>query len=110
MAADSFASSSAQIGFARYEAAAAGKPVAAGAGAKTKAVADDFESSFLSSMFNQMFSGLTGDGPLGGGQSVGVWRSFLADEYGKSFVKAGGIGLSDQIYRELITQQEASSP
>lgn len=108
MATDSFASSSAQIGFARYEAAAGNrKPLAAGA--NTRAVAEDFESSFLSTMFNQMFSGLEGDGPLGSGQSVGVWRSFLTDEYAKSFAKSGGIGLSDQIYRELIAQQESGS-
>ena len=47
--------------------------------------------------------------PNGGSQGVGVWRSFLTDEYAKSFAKAGGIGIADHVYRALITQQEARS-
>jgi Rod binding domain-containing protein len=38
-----------------------------------------------------------------------VWRSFLGEEYAKSFAKAGGIGLADHVYRALIAQQEARS-
>ena len=30
----------------------------------------------------------------------------LTDEYSKSFAKAGGIGIADQVYRTLIAQQE----
>jgi len=51
--------------------------------------------------------GIDGDGPFGGGGAGGVWRSFLSDEYAKSFAKAGGIGLADSVYRSLIAQQEA---
>jgi Rod binding domain-containing protein len=54
-----------------------------------------------------MFTGTDGDGPFGGGGAAGVWRSFLSDEYAKSFAKAGGIGLADSVYRSLIAQQEA---
>jgi flagellar protein FlgJ len=35
-----------------------------------------------------------------------VWRSFLTDEYSKSFAKAGGVGIADQVYRSLLAQQE----
>lgn len=73
--------------------------------AKAKAVSQDFEAVFLNSMFQQMFSGVSGEGPFGGSGATGVWRSFLTDEYSKSFAKAGGIGLSDTIYRELIARQ-----
>ena len=73
---------------------------------KAKAVAQDFESVFLNSMFQQMFTGLEGDGPFGGKGATGVWRSFLTDEYSKAFAKAGGIGIADQVYRSLIAQQE----
>jgi peptidoglycan hydrolase FlgJ len=76
--------------------------------AKARASATDFEASFLSSMFNQMFSGVDGEGPMGGSGASGVWRSFLSDEYAKIFAKAGGVGLADHVYRALIAQQEAS--
>ena len=74
--------------------------------AKAKAAAQNFESVFLNSMFQQMFTGLQGEGPFGGSGATGVWRSFLTDEYSKSFAKAGGIGIADQVYRSLIAQQE----
>jgi Rod binding domain-containing protein len=67
----------------------------------------DFEAVFLNNMFSQMFTGIDGDGPFGGGSKAGVWRSFLTDEYSKSFAKAGGIGIADHVYRALLNQQEA---
>ncbi len=77
--------------------------------AKARATATDFEQVFLNSMFSQMFTGIDGEGPFGGNKATGVWRSFLTDEYAKSFAQAGGIGLGDHIYRALIAQQEARS-
>jgi Rod binding domain-containing protein len=77
--------------------------------AKARAGAVDFEAVFLNSMFSQMFTGLGGDGPFGGGGAVGVWRSFLSEEYAKSFAKAGGIGIADHVYRSLIAQQEVAA-
>lgn len=74
--------------------------------AKAKEAAQDFEAVFLNSMFQQMFSGVEGEGPFGGKGSTGVWRSFLTDEYSKSFAKAGGIGIADQVYKSLLAQQE----
>ena len=73
---------------------------------KARAAAEDFEAVFLNSMFNNMFTGIDGEGPFGGGAGVGVWRSFLTDEYAKSFAKKGGIGLADHVYRTLLAQQE----
>jgi peptidoglycan hydrolase FlgJ len=75
--------------------------------AKARANAVDFEAMFLSSMFNNMFTSIDGEGPFGGSGAGGIWRSFLSDEYAKSFAKAGGIGLADSVYRSLIAQQEA---
>jgi peptidoglycan hydrolase FlgJ len=86
--------------------AAAGIKSAAGNKAKAKAASQDFEAVFLNSMFQQMFTGLQGEGPFGGDGATGVWRSFLTDEYAKSFAKSGGIGIADQVYRSLMTQQE----
>jgi peptidoglycan hydrolase FlgJ len=76
---------------------------------KARAQAVDFESVFLNNMFSQMFTGVDGDGPFGGGGKAGVWRSFLTEEYAKSFAKAGGIGIADQVYRALLAQQEVKA-
>jgi len=86
----------------------AGKLSAAGQ-AKAKAASEDFEAVFINSMFQQMFTGIKGDGPFGGDGATGVWRSFLTDEYSKSFAKAGGIGIADHVYRSLMAQQEVRS-
>jgi Rod binding domain-containing protein len=72
---------------------------------KAKAQAQDFEAMFLSSMFSQMTSGLKGEGPFGDTVGTGVWRSMLTEQYAKSFAKAGGIGISNDVYRTLILQQ-----
>jgi flagellar protein FlgJ len=80
------------------------------AAAKARASAVDFEAVFLNTMFSQMFTGIEGEGPFGGSGGAGVWRSFLTDEYAKSFAKAGGIGLADHVYRSLLDQQEARAP
>ena len=76
------------------------------AAAKARSTAQDFEAVFLNSMFSQMFSGVN-EGPLTGGQAANTWRSFLTDEYARSFAKAGGIGIADSVYKELIALQAA---
>jgi Rod binding domain-containing protein len=73
---------------------------------KATTAAEDFESVFLNNMMQQMFSGL-GEGPFGGGPAAGVWRSFLTDEYAKTFARAGGIGIADHVRSALLAQQEA---
>ncbi len=73
--------------------------------AKARASSEDFEAMFLNSMFSQMTSGLKGEGPFGDTQSTGVWRSMLTDQYSKNFAKAGGVGISTEVYRTLILQQ-----
>ena len=74
---------------------------------KARAAAEDFEAMFLNSMFSQMMTKVDGEGPFGGSQATGVWRSFLTNEYAKSFAKAGGIGLAKDVYSSLLAQQEA---
>ena len=73
--------------------------------AKIKTKAQDFEAVFLNSMFSQMTTGLNGDGPFGNTPGTGVWRSMVTEEYSKSFAKAGGVGISNDVYRTLILQQ-----
>jgi len=91
------------------ELAQALKKVSPPAQAKAKATATDFEAVFLNSMFAQMTSGLKGEGPFGDTPGTGVWRSMLTEQYSKSFAQAGGIGISKDVYRELILQQAKSS-
>lgn len=73
---------------------------------KARTAAQDFEAVFINSMFQHMFTGISGEGPFGGSGAVGVWRSMLTDEYAKSFAKSGGIGIADQVYRTLMARQE----
>ena len=73
--------------------------------AKAKAQAQDFEAVFLNSMFSQMTSGIKEDGPFGSTPSTGIWRSMMTEQYSKSFAQAGGVGISNDVYRTLILQQ-----
>ena len=75
---------------------------------KAREQSRDFEAVFLSTVLAQMFATLEeGSGPLGAQGAGGeTWRSFLTDEYAKEIVNAGGIGIADQVMRELISLQE----
>jgi peptidoglycan hydrolase FlgJ len=82
---------------------------AAGAdAARIKKTADDFEASFLSVAFNQMFEGVSTSAPFGGGMGEEAFRSFLTEAMAKSMVQQGGIGLSDQVAKELMKLQGAA--
>jgi Rod binding domain-containing protein len=74
-----------------------------------KAAAQQFEAMFLNSMFQQMYTGVDGDGPFGGSGALKVWRSFLTDEYAKLFAKSGGIGIASHVYDALLKQQGLKS-
>ena len=88
-----------------YDLAHALTKVSPQAQAKAKSTAQDFEGMFLNSMFSQMTSSLQGEGPFGSTTGTGVWRSMLTEQYSKSFAKAGGVGISKDVFRELILQQ-----
>lgn len=76
--------------------------------AEMREAAEDFESFFISQMVGYMFSGLSTDGPYGGGQAETIYRSLLSDEYGKLLSRAGGIGIADAVQREILKLQEIS--
>lgn len=73
-----------------------------------KKAAKEFESVFISQMLGQMFSGISTDGPFGGGQGEQMFRSLMVDEYGKQIASQGGIGLADSVTRSLLKHQEAA--
>ena len=71
-----------------------------------RAKATEFEGVFLSMMIKEMFSGLRTEGDFTGGFGEEMFRGMMADQYAESIAKSGGIGLSDQIYNEILAQQE----
>lgn len=74
--------------------------------AEARRVAQQFESLFLSQMLEHMSAGIKTDGPFGGGQGEQIFRSLLNQEYAGSLTKHGGIGLADDIYRQILKLQQ----
>lgn len=81
------------------------RPGAANTPEAIKKVARDFEAAFLSSMLQPIFSQLSTEAPFGGGQGEAAFRSFMVDAIAKKTVSAGGIGLADQLQRQLLMNQ-----
>lgn len=75
---------------------------------EARKVAEEFESVFLNTMIESMFSGIKTDGPFSGGHGESVYRSMLNQEYAKAISRSGGIGIADQIYAEMLKTQEGS--
>jgi flagellar protein FlgJ len=74
---------------------------------KTKDTAQQFESVFLTNMFEEMFAGVEEpEGPHSSGPGQKTWRSMLTEEYANTIAKAGGVGVADHVQRELIALQE----
>jgi Rod binding domain-containing protein len=70
------------------------------------AAARDFEAVFIAQMFEQMFEGVKTDGPMGGGSGERIFRSLMIQEIGRQIAGQGGIGLADNVKRELLALQE----
>ena len=68
--------------------------------------AQDFESFFLSQVFENMFSGINGDAMFGGGSAETVYRSLLLQEYSKVAARNGGVGIAEAVQREILRAQE----
>lgn len=76
---------------------------------QVKKAAEKFVGMFMSQMFTPMFDGVGKDTMFGGGAGEDMFKSVLIDEYGKAAAKQGGMGMTDQIMRALIAQQEKQS-
>ena len=89
--------------------AAAPKSHGGGAHGRLKKTADDFETMFLEGTFDRLTETGGEDGPLGeNGTGGSVYRSMLAKEHAAAIVKSGGVGISGQIYGQLLKLQEGS--
>jgi Rod binding domain-containing protein len=76
---------------------------------KAKAASHEFEGMFINSMFQEMLTGVDGDGPLGGSGALKVWRSFMVNQYAQLFAKNGGLGIASHVYDELLKHQGLSA-
>jgi peptidoglycan hydrolase FlgJ len=89
-----------------------GAPTGPGKGlslAKARQAAQDFEAVFLSQMVSYMFAGIKTNEMFGGGAGEDIYRSMMSQEYGKTLARSGGIGIADQVMREIIRIQEAQA-
>ncbi len=68
--------------------------------------AKDFEAIFITQMIKHMFEGVETDENFGGGSGEDTMKTLLFDEYGKTISNAGGIGIAENIQRELLAMQE----
>lgn len=75
---------------------------------KVRFQAKEFEQVYLSTMLKQMFAGLSTDGPFGGGQAEETWRGVLVEKYADTITKAGGVGIANTVYRDLLQVQEGA--
>ncbi|WP_374470129.1 rod-binding protein [Phenylobacterium sp.] len=92
------------------------QPVAAGASSaaelakrgQIRETAEKFEAQFLSIMLQQMFEGVNVSAPFGGGPGEEMFKSFMSEAMAKQMTRAGGVGLTDQISREMLKLQGLS--
>ena len=73
--------------------------------ASARRSAEEFEAVFLQTMMQEMMSGLGDEGPFGGGEAGGAWRSLLVQEYAGTMARSGGIGIADSLYPEILALQ-----
>ncbi len=77
--------------------------------AKARKTAQDFESMFLEQTLERLFASGGAEGPLGdNGMGGEVYRSMLVKEYAGSIARSGGVGIADQVYREILKLQEST--
>lgn len=76
---------------------------------QARKTAEEFEAVFLAQMIKPMFEGIEPDGIFGGGEAEKMFRSLQIDEYGKSLARNGGIGIADEVMRQLLQTQEMDS-
>ncbi len=91
---------------------AAGSGVARAVGAEAAGrAAEEFEAVFLAQMLSGLFQGVQG---ADGGGASGVpggeaFEGLLHEEYAKLISRSGGIGLADDIRREMLRLQEVTA-
>ena len=70
--------------------------------------AKDFEGSFLTVMIGQMMKDVKVSEPFGGGQGEEMFKSFMNEAMAKQVVKTGGVGIADDVAKEMLKLQGLS--
>lgn len=83
-------------------------PAATGNAALASKKAKEFESVFISQFLGSMYSGISTDGPFGGGEGEAMFRSLMLDQYGQAIEQRGGFGLAASVTKELLKHQETA--
>ena len=76
---------------------------------KAREAAESFEAFFLTQVLDTMSAGIATDGPFGGGSEEKQWRSMMNEQFAAAMAKSGGIGIADQLYRQILAIQEEQS-
>ena len=69
------------------------------------ATAQKFEAAFIAQMLGPMFDGSEAEAPFGGGAGEAAFKSFLLDAVAQQISKAGGVGLTDDLTRQMLKMQ-----
>lgn len=67
--------------------------------------AQDFEAAFLGQMLKGMFEGVEASAPFGGGPGEAAFKSFLTEAVAKQMAAGGGVGLADDLQRQMLKMQ-----
>lgn len=71
---------------------------------KLKETCQDFESIFLNMLLGTMRKTIPDGGLVEKSNATSTFETMLDEEYAKSMAKAGGIGLADVLYKQLISK------
>jgi peptidoglycan hydrolase FlgJ len=72
--------------------------------------AEDFEAVLLGQMTKYMFdTNSGGDSSFKGGFAEETWQGMMSEQMGKQIAQRGGIGLADNVYREMLRLQNAGA-
>jgi Rod binding domain-containing protein len=72
--------------------------------------AQNFEASFLTTMYETMFSSVPTDSAFGGGPGEDMWKGFLAEAMAKQTSQRGGIGVATAVEKEMLKLQGLTAP
>ena len=72
---------------------------------RIKKTAREFEAAFIGQMLGPMFEGVETSAPFGGGPGESAFKSFLTEAIAKQMSAAGGLGLADDLQRQMLKMQ-----
>ncbi len=74
---------------------------------KLHQAAEDFTAVALGELLSPMFDTVdTANGPFGGGAGETAFKPMLISEFAKQIARAGGLGLTEPIYQQMLRMQE----